>query len=119
MHFCHKSGHHIRSVCCVDKSHQATSLSPHHWLNSPPPTFLWARQTDLRHPDEVGDYNSSLWGGGLAQHHELDPLGNAVEKRDETLQDGIVYCAAVHHKAVVVLKLKQRKRTLKATGVEL
>lgn len=54
----------------------------------------------------MGDDNSSLRGGGLAEHHELDPLGDAVEESDETLQDGVVHRAAVHHKAVVVLKLK-------------
>lgn len=57
----------------------------------------------------MGDDGSSLWGGGLAEHHELDPLGDAVEESDETLQDGIVHRAAMHHKAVVVLKLKRGK----------
>lgn len=57
----------------------------------------------------MGDDGRSLWGGGLAEYHELDPLGDAVEKGDKTLQDGVVHCAAVHHKAVVVLKLKRRK----------
>lgn len=54
----------------------------------------------------MGDDGSSLRGGGLAEHHELDPLGDAVEKGDKTLQDGVIHRAAVHHKAVVVLKLK-------------
>lgn len=54
----------------------------------------------------MGDDISSLRGGGFAEHHELDPLGDAVEERDETLQDGVIHRAAVHHKAVVVLKLK-------------
>lgn len=58
----------------------------------------------------MGYDGSSLWGGGLAEHHELDPLGDAVEKGDETLQDGVIHCAAVHHKAVVVLKLKREGR---------
>lgn len=54
----------------------------------------------------MGDDGRSLWGSGLAEHHELDPLGDTVEKGDKTLQDGVVHGAAVHHKAVVVLKLK-------------
>lgn len=67
----------------------------------------WAQQTDLCHSDEVGDDGCSLRGGWLAEHHELDPLGDAVEKGDEAFQDGVIHCAAVHHKAVVVLKLKE------------
>lgn len=55
----------------------------------------------------MGDDSGSLRGGGLAEHHELDPLGDAVEKGDETLQNGVIHCAAVHHKAVVVLKLRR------------
>lgn len=58
----------------------------------------------------MGDDDSSLWGSGLAEHHELDPLGDAVEESDETLQDGVVHRAAVHHKAMVVLKLKREKK---------
>lgn len=63
--------------------------------------------TNLCHPDEMGDDSCSLLGGGLAEHHELDPLGDAVEERDEALQDGVVHRAAVHHEAVVVLKLSK------------
>lgn len=55
------------------------------------------------------DDGGSLGGGGLAEHHELDPLGDAVEKGDEALQDGVIHGAAVHHKAVVVLELKRRR----------
>lgn len=55
----------------------------------------------------MGDDGRSLWGGRLAEHHELDPLGDAVEEGDETLQDGVIHCAAVHYKAVVVLKLQE------------
>lgn len=69
----------------------------------------WAQQTYLCHSDEVGDDGGSLRGGGLAEHHKLDPLGDAVEERDETLQDGVIHRAAMHHKAVVVLKLKGGK----------
>lgn len=84
------------------------------------PPSLRARRTDLRHPDEMGDDDSSLRGGGLAEHHELDPLGDAVEESDETLQDGVVHRAAMHHKAVVVLKLKRGGgHHLKVTGVEI
>lgn len=57
----------------------------------------------------MGDDGSSLGGGGLAEHHELDPLGDTVEKGDETLQDGVIHCAAMHHKAMVVLKLKPER----------
>lgn len=67
--------------------------------------------TDLCHPDEVGDDGRSLRRRRLAEHHELDPLGDAVEKRDESLQDGVIHCAAVHHEAVVVLKLKEERIT--------
>lgn len=63
--------------------------------------------TDLCHPDEVGDDGRSLRSRRLAEHHELDPLGDAVKERDETLQDGVIHGAAVHHEAVVVLKLKE------------
>ncbi len=55
----------------------------------------------------MGDDSSSLRGRGLAEYHELDPLGDAVEEGDEALQDGVIHCAAVHHEAVVVLKLKE------------
>lgn len=89
-------------------------------LTCSPPHPLQAPGTDLRHPDEMGDDDSSLRGGGLAEHHELDPLGDAVEESDETLQDGVVHRAAMHHKAVVVLKLKRgRGQHLKVTGVEM
>ena len=60
----------------------------------------------------MGDDSGSLLGGGLAEHHKLDPLGNAVKERDEALQDGVIYRAAMHHKAVVVLKLKRRSGVL-------
>ena len=70
-------------------------------------TLTGHQQTDLCYPDEVGDDSCSLWGGWLAEHHELNPLWNAVEEGDETLQDGVVHGAAVHHKAVVVLKLNK------------
>lgn len=65
--------------------------------------------TDLCHADEVADDDGSLLGRGLAEHHELDPLGDAVEEGDEALQDGIIHRAAVHHKAVVVLELEDSK----------
>lgn len=58
----------------------------------------------------MGDDSSSLRSCWLAEHHELDPLGDAIEKGDEALQDGVIHCAAVHHKAVVVLKLKEERR---------
>lgn len=61
----------------------------------------------------MGDDDSSLRGGGLAEHHELDPLRDAVEESDETLQDGVVHRAAVRHKAVVVLELKGEKKKKK------
>lgn len=59
----------------------------------------------------MGDDVGPLRGGGLAEHHELDPLGDAVEERDEALQDGVIHRAAVHHKAVVVLKLRGEAET--------
>lgn len=55
----------------------------------------------------MGDDSGSLRGRRLAEHHELDPLGDAVEEGDETLQDWVIHCAAVHHEAVVVLKLQE------------
>lgn len=58
----------------------------------------------------MGDDSSSLRSCWLAEHHKLDPLGDAIEKGDEALQDGVIHCAAVHHKAVVVLKLKEERR---------
>lgn len=67
----------------------------------------------------MGDDGSSLRGGGLAEHHELDPLGDAVEKGDETLQDGVIHCATVHHKAVIVLKLQARTSTRPALTANL
>lgn len=54
----------------------------------------------------MGDDSGSLRGGGLAENHELDPLGDAIKERDEALQYGVIHGAAVHHKAVVVLKLQ-------------
>lgn len=57
----------------------------------------------------MGDDGGSLRGGGLAEHHKLDPLGDTVEECDESLQDGVIHCAAMHHKAVVVLKLQAGK----------
>lgn len=48
---------------------------------------------------------STLLGRGLAEHHELDPLRDAVEEHDEALQDGVIHGAAVSHEAVIVLKL--------------
>lgn len=100
-----------------------TGLSPHLLVRfsiADMPPSLRTRRTDLCHPDEMGDDDSSLWGGGLAEHHELDPLGDAVEESDETLQDGVVHRAAMHHKAVVVLKLKWgRGHHSKVTGVEM
>lgn len=74
---------------------------------APSNSVLNPPQTDLCHSDEVGDDGGPLRGSGLAEHHELDPLGDTVEKGDETLQDWVFHCAAVHHKAVVVLKLKE------------
>lgn len=70
-------------------------------------TLTGHQQTDLCYSDEVGDDSCPLWGSWLAEHHELDPLRDAVEEGDETLQDGVVHSAAVHHKAVVVLKLNE------------
>lgn len=55
----------------------------------------------------MGDDGGSLRGRRLAEHHELDPLGDTVEEGDETLQDWVIHRAAVHHEAVVVLKLKE------------
>lgn len=63
--------------------------------------------TYLSHPDEVGDDCSPLGGGGLAKHHQMVPLRHTVEEGDEALQDGVVYRAAMHHKAVVVLELEE------------
>lgn len=65
----------------------------------------------------MGDDGSSLRGSGLAEHHELDPLRDAVEESDETLQDGVVHGAAMHHKAVVVLELKLEKKKIKTGSV--
>ena len=64
----------------------------------------------LGHPDEVRYDSGPLGRGGLAEHHELDPLGHAVEEGDEALQHGVVHGAAVHHKAVVVLELQGGER---------
>lgn len=57
----------------------------------------------------MGDDSSSVRRGGLAEHHKLDPLGDAVKERDEALQDGVIHRAAVHHEAVVVLKLERQR----------
>lgn len=65
--------------------------------------------TDLCDPDEVGDDCSPLGGGGLAEHHQLDPLRHTIEECDEALQDGVVYCAAMHHKTVVALELEDKE----------
>lgn len=69
----------------------------------------WARHTHLCHSNEVGDDGGPLRSGGLAEHHQLNPLGDAVEERDETLQYGVIHRAAMHHKAVIVLKLRERR----------
>jgi hypothetical protein len=54
---------------------------------------------------EVRDDQRPLRGCGLAEDHELDPLRDTVEEGDESLQDRVVYGAAMSHKAVVVLEL--------------
>lgn len=61
---------------------------------------------NLGHFDEVSDDCSSLLSCRLTQNHDLDPLRNAVKEGNETLQNGIIHRAAVHHKTVVVLELK-------------
>lgn len=103
--FLHLSSFSVASTCTLNahNSHQHRSVSK----NLCRKRSYWAQQTDLCHSDEVGDDGCSLRGGWLAEHHELDPLGDAVEKGDEAFQDGVIHCAAVHHKAVVVLKLKE------------
>lgn len=54
---------------------------------------------------EVCYDGSALLGRGLAEHHKLDPLGDAVEEHDEALQDGVIHRAAMSHEAVIVLEL--------------
>lgn len=54
------------------------------------------------------DDGGSLRRGRLAEHHELDPLGDAVKEGDEALQDGVIHRAAVHDEAMVVLKLRKK-----------
>lgn len=54
---------------------------------------------------EVCYDGSALLGRGLAEHHKLDPLRDAIEEHDEALQDGVIHRAAVSHKAVIVLEL--------------
>lgn len=58
---------------------------------------------------EVSDDSSSLLGGGFTEHHQLDPLRDAVEKRYEPLQDGIIHRTAVPHKTMVILKLDTKQ----------
>lgn len=55
--------------------------------------------------DEVRDDQGPLWGRGLAENHELHPLGDTVEEGDESLQDRVVHGAAVSHETVIVLEL--------------
>lgn len=78
---------------------------------APPLPQSW---TDLCHSDEMGNDSGPLRRRGLAEHHELYPLRNAVEERDEALQDRVVHGAAMHHKAVVVLELGGQGRHWKA-----
>lgn len=59
----------------------------------------------LCHMHEVCDDQRPLRGCGLAEDHELDPLRDTVEEGDESLQNRIVYSAAMSHKAVIVLEL--------------
>lgn len=72
-------------------------------------------RTDLCDSYEVCYDGSPLLGRGLAEHHKLDPLGDAVEEHDEALQDGVIYCAAVFHKAVIVLELNPCHASLSFT----
>lgn len=68
---------------------------------------VWAQGEGghLCHMHEVCDDQRPLCGCGFAEDHELDPLRDAVEEGDESLQDRIVYSAAMSHKAVIVLEL--------------
>lgn len=68
---------------------------------------VWAHAEGghLCHMHEVCDDQCPLRGCGFAEDHELDPLRDAVEEGDESLQDRIVYSAAMSHKAVIVLEL--------------
>lgn len=66
----------------------------------------WGRGRHLCHVDEVRDDQGPLWGRGLAENHELHPLGDTVEEGDESLQDRVVHGAAVSHETVIVLELE-------------
>lgn len=63
------------------------------------------RGRHLCHVDKVRDDQGTLRGRGLAEDHELHPLGDTVEKGDEPLQDRVVHRAAMSHKTVIVLEL--------------
>jgi hypothetical protein len=63
------------------------------------------RSRHLCHMDEVCDDQCPLRGCGLAENHELHPLGDAVEEGDESFQDRVVHRTAMSHETVIVLEL--------------
>lgn len=63
----------------------------------------------LGHVDELGENLGPELSGGPAQHHQLDPLGDAVAQGDGTLHHRDVLHAAVANVVLIVCKLAQRR----------
>lgn len=63
--------------------------------------------------DELGENLGPKLSGGSAQHHQLDPLGDAVAQGDGTLHHWDVFHAAVANVVLIVCKLAQRRGRVK------
>lgn len=64
--------------------------------------------------DELGEHLGPELSGGPAQHHQLDPLGDAVAQGDGTLHHWNVLHAAVSNVVLIVCELAWRRRRVKA-----
>lgn len=72
----------------------------------------WVRERGPRrylgHVDELGENLGPELSGGPAQHHQLDPLGDAVAQCDGALHHRDVLHAAVANVILIVCKLRNK-----------